>query len=173
MVYKVKDTGNRTKFETGSHKDLAKGRGRFDLLPLDTLAIIYMNEYDNTQVMKFLSLVDKALKAPEVLAKMHLLSNAVVYFIDMFLDISLEVVVKKLAVLYEAGAEKYEARDWEKGRPMEVFINSTLRHFFQYLNKEDDEDHATAVVWNLVSCMNTLDRLPSTAYTVYVYKEEK
>lgn len=167
----VKDTGNRTKFETGSHKDLAKGRGRFDLLPIDTIGLLYLNEYDNSFPVTFLSLIDRALIETIHEKKIHLLSNATSYFIEIFLEVSFEEAIKRLAVLYEAGAEKYEARDWEKGRPMEVFISSALRHFFQYLNKEDDEDHATAVVWNLVSCIDTIIRLPDMSYTKPEYKE--
>jgi hypothetical protein len=56
---------------------------------------------------------------------------------------------------------------------MEIFINSTLRHFLQYLNKETDENHGIAVVWNLISCIDTIRRMPSLAYTAPTYVEDR
>ena len=35
--YKIKDSGQRTEFETGAVRDLRQGKGRFDLIPADTL----------------------------------------------------------------------------------------------------------------------------------------
>jgi hypothetical protein len=37
MGYKIKDSGKRTKFETGAVRDLQTGKGRFDLIPMATL----------------------------------------------------------------------------------------------------------------------------------------
>jgi len=31
--YEIEDSGDRTKFSTGAHRDLRKGKGRFDLIP--------------------------------------------------------------------------------------------------------------------------------------------
>ena len=49
---------------------------------------------------------------------------------------------------------------------MIVYVNSILRHFFQYVNGETDEDHKAAVVWNLMTCIDTIRRLPSMTYTL-------
>ena len=35
--YTIKDSGQRTEFITGAHRDLGEGKGRFDLLPAATI----------------------------------------------------------------------------------------------------------------------------------------
>lgn len=169
---KVKDTGNRTKLSTGSHKDMAKGRGRYDLLPLRTLSTVYNSIFPDS-ASYFLDLIHEAMITSNNGKKLDSLHAALQHFILDFLQQPFPKVVQELAVLYEAGAEKYAERDWEKGRPMEIFINSTLRHFFQYLNKETDENHGIAVVWNLISCIDTIRRMPSLAYTAPTYVEDR
>jgi len=37
MSYKIKDSGERTEFKTGAVRDLRIGKGRFDLLPWETI----------------------------------------------------------------------------------------------------------------------------------------
>lgn len=37
MSYKIKDSGNRKKFKTGANRDMSKNKGRFDLLPPQTI----------------------------------------------------------------------------------------------------------------------------------------
>lgn len=168
----VKDTGDRTQFDTGSHKDMGEGRGRYDLIPLHTLATLYL-ETDEKAVAYFLGNIYHSMVATSVDEKQSRLRQAYHIFVNDIAYTSMAESTKALAKLYEAGANKYSARDWEKGRPMEIFINSVLRHFFQYLNGEDDEDHATAVLWNLLSLINTLERLPSKAYTLIEFVDSE
>ena len=59
--------------------------------------------------------------------------------------------LKRLAELYTRWAEIYWARNWEKW-DLEYAENckqSAFRHFFQYMNGESDEDHFSAILWNL------------------------
>lgn len=167
--YVLKSNENFIKFDTGAIKDL--GRGRYDLLPLETLSIIYKYSGD-TDVADFLNNIYRSLVEKEIDQKVQALLGAVQVFLDNHLKTSLNNIVDDLAKLFEAGAEKYPERDWEKGRPMIVYINSTLRHFFQVLNEETDENHEAAVVWNLLTCIDTIRRLPSLAYTLDIHKEE-
>lgn len=60
--------------------------------------------------------------------------------------------LKRLAELYARGAVKYGDRNWQKANsPEELarFKASAFRHFMQWLNDEDDEDHGIAVAWNI------------------------
>src|SRR5438477_12878367 len=63
--------------------------------------------------------------------------------------------VHRLAQLYERGAAKYGDRNWEKGQPLSRFVDSALRHLFQLVAGEEDEDHAAAVAWNVLAFMET------------------
>jgi hypothetical protein len=64
----------------------------------------------------------------------------------------------RCAMLMTRGAEKYGFRNWEKAdSPEELarFRASALRHLMQYLMGETDEDHAAAVVFNLLAAETT------------------
>ena len=39
----IKDSGNRREFESGCVRDIAEGKGRCDLLPLDVICMLYDN----------------------------------------------------------------------------------------------------------------------------------
>ena len=68
--------------------------------------------------------------------------------------------ILRLARHYEAGAEKYEERNWEKGIPMHSFLDSALRHILKYLDGQMDEDHLCAAAWNLMGAMWTEEKRP-------------
>jgi hypothetical protein len=60
----------------------------------------------------------------------------------------------RVAGLLARGASKYSERNWELAEgPGELarFKSSALRHLMQWLNDESDEDHAAAVVFNLLA----------------------
>mgnify|MGYP000906022844 CR=1 FL=1 len=61
----------------------------------------------------------------------------------------------RLARHFEAGAKKYGERNWEKGIPVNSFIDSAMRHTLKYMAGEKDEDHLCAAAWNLVCAMET------------------
>ena len=58
-------------------------------------------------------------------------------------------VLMRLAKHYEAGAIKYQPRNWEKGIPCSSFADSALRHICKYMDGWSDEDHLIAAIWNL------------------------
>jgi hypothetical protein len=90
---KVKDSGGRREVSTGSVRDRAVGKGRFDLLP----------------------------------------------FYPTF----------RLARHYENGGVKYGDHNWEKGQPLSWYLDCAGRHLGKLLAGWDDEDHASAAVWNI------------------------
>lgn len=161
---RLKDSGNRILFKTGSNKDSYEGKGRYDLLPLYIIKEFLTP--DNKAITTVLEHIHNAMISVEVTNKIAELKLAVDVFMEEVLQTTMEKKIHMLAKLFEAGAIKYSERDWEKGRPMEVYVDSSLRHLFQYLNGEVDEDHATAFMWNLISCMDTMRRMPSLAYTI-------
>lgn len=60
----------------------------------------------------------------------------------------------RLARHYEAGARKYEDRNWEKGIPISRCIDSCMRHIYKYIAGWKDEDHLAAAMWNIASIMH-------------------
>jgi len=63
--------------------------------------------------------------------------------------------IKRLAQHFEHGAVKYGDRNWEKGQPLTRYLDSALRHTFQVLEGETDEDHAAAAMWNMAAFIQT------------------
>lgn len=64
--------------------------------------------------------------------------------------------LRRVAELYERGAKKYGSFNWQNANSVEElqrFKASGLRHYYQYLNGERDEDHAAAVVFNVFAQM--------------------
>jgi hypothetical protein len=64
-------------------------------------------------------------------------------------DLIPPTVLRRLARLYEEGAVKYDARNWEKGGSMSRFMDSALRHQNDYREGWRDEDHVIQAIWNL------------------------
>lgn len=64
----------------------------------------------------------------------------------------------RVAELLARGAEKYDSRNWEQAagtEEMERFKASAFRHFVQWMAGDEDEDHAAAVVFNLLGFETT------------------
>lgn len=58
-------------------------------------------------------------------------------------------VVWLVSRVYEGGAIKYEARNWEKGQPLSQYIKSAENHLAKLKMGLRDEPHASQVIWNM------------------------
>jgi hypothetical protein len=72
-----------------------------------------------------------------------------------------------LAYWYGMGAKKYSDRNWQKGLPLSSFLNSAMAHLTKLNEGWKDEDHASAVSWNMFGFVWTANevaegRLPSS-----------
>lgn len=77
---------------------------------------------------------------------------------DMSEGKGLMVVMPAAALLrlskhYEHGAQKYGKWNYNKGIPVDSFIDSALRHIMKYLDGWDDEDHLAAAAFNILGAM--------------------
>lgn len=73
-----------------------------------------------------------------------------------------EQMLTRFAALMERGAQKYDARNWEQANSaeeLERFKQSAARHFAQWLTGEDDEDHAAAVMFNVMAFETTRTKM--------------
>lgn len=76
-------------------------------------------------------------------------------------DLLSPIGLKRIALRCEAGAIKYgNGRNWEKGMPVSIFVDSALRHIMQYLGGDVEEDHLAAAAWNLQAAMHTEEVMP-------------
>lgn len=56
---------------------------------------------------------------------------------------------------YRSGGAKYGDNNWTKGMPLSVYYDSANRHMMQWWQGDESEDHAAAVVWNMMCAMWT------------------
>lgn len=65
----------------------------------------------------------------------------------------------RLARHYENGAVKYGDRNWEMGQPLARYLDSAERHLNSIKLGLVDEDHLSAIVWNILSIIETQKRI--------------
>ena len=68
--------------------------------------------------------------------------------------------ILRVARHFEAGAKKYNERNWEQGIPVHSFIDSGIRHLMNYLDGQTNEDHLCAAAWNILCAMWTEEKRP-------------
>lgn len=67
--------------------------------------------------------------------------------------------LRMLAQRFQDGADKYGARNWEKGHKLSNYVDSLYRHLWQFMDGETDEDHLSAVIWNAVALAHTAKQI--------------
>ena len=63
-------------------------------------------------------------------------------------------LLTRLATHLTKGKEKYGARNWEQANSeeeLERFKSSAMRHFMQWYHNISDEDHASAIMFNVIA----------------------
>lgn len=154
----IKDSGERTEFETGAVRDIQEGKGRCDLLPLDVLGYINdMAEFPNindpniSEVFRHIHEFTRSGDCENLL-------RALVSFMDMDAFGSWATMYLEVSIHFEDGAKKYGENNWQNGIPVRCYVNSALRHFIKWLRGDDDEPHDRAFCWNILcgiwTCMN-------------------
>ena len=141
------DSGDRTSFDSGAVRDIQKGKGRCDLLPLFDIG-----KYEKDDV---LSLIGIYRETGNVIA----LFNAIQECNKKAGDTEYSSLLK-LAKHYEKGAKKYSERNWEKGIPVHCFIDSGVRHYLKWTCGWTDEPHKDAFLWNIWGAIWTIRNHP-------------
>lgn len=145
---KIKDSGERMEFETGAVRDIQKGKGRCDLMPLDVVGE-YMNDLVIGHLSAFVKFGD-----PVILMSVLDAFRGDDPFKDkptMFLEV---------AKHFEEGAEKYGENNWQKGIPVRRYVDSAVRHYLKYLRNDRDEPHDRAFCWNIMCAIWTCKHKP-------------
>lgn len=75
-------------------------------------------------------------------------------------DLITPIGLRRLAQLYERGAIKYGDNNWQKGQPVSRFVDSAIRHMFNYLEGDKSEDHLAACAWNCFAVMHMEEKNP-------------
>lgn len=149
----IKDSGNRTEFESGAVRDLQEGKGRCDLLPLDVVSCILRADGATDSVT--LSIYTFIEKCDVAFLKSALYHFQVIRGWDTFM------LLLEVAKHFEEGAKKYGERNWEKGIPVRCYIDSAIRHYLKWLRGDEDEPHDRAFCWNILCAIWTCKHFPN------------
>lgn len=148
----IVDSGTRQEFPTGAVRDIQKGKGRCDLLPLDVVAE-YFTLYGepNKIIMSIHTFTttgdyEVLFRVLDRFNEQHWKNNR-----TMFLELSMH---------FEEGAEKYGEDNWKKGLPVKCYINSAVRHYLKFLREDSDERHDRAFCWNILCAIWTCKHKP-------------
>lgn len=88
-------------------------------------------------------------------------ANAMLAFDE---DVTVADSILKLGELYEIGAKKYAARNWEKGMDWGRCFSALTRHLLKFIRGEkndevDGQHHLTSVVWNAIALLHFSENL--------------
>ena len=145
----IKDSGDRTEFETGAVRDMREGKGRCDLLPLDVIAEMMCS--------KTLMGVYNFQQSSNV----HHLKYTLEYFCETHCEWGCIIdVILEVAKHFEEGAKKYGENNWQKGSPVRCYIDSAVRHYLKWFRGDQDEPHDRAFCWNILCAIWTCEHIP-------------
>lgn len=147
----IKDSGDRTEFESGAVRDMHEGKGRCDLLPLDVAYGIFPNP--DSDVFLLIS------KFQEDGRVAHLFDILRFHWDALGFENAADMLLE-LAKHFEEGAKKYGDNNWRKGIPTNVYIDSAVRHYLKWLRGDVDEPHNRAFCWNIMCCIWTCNNIP-------------
>jgi hypothetical protein len=69
-------------------------------------------------------------------------------------DLIPPLALLRIANHYANGARKYNEWNWSKGMKFSRFYESALRHLVEYALGYENEDHLSAVIFNLMSIIH-------------------
>lgn len=145
---KIQDSGKRRKFASGAVRDIAEGKGRCDLLPLDTVSMLLGNDYILKNIDSYIYTGDT-----------RYLTDVIKRFSAVRYKSTLEAMLE-VSKHYEDGCNKYGERNWQKGIPLHCYIDSGLRHYMKWLRGDKDEAHDRAFLWNMLGALWTQAHKP-------------
>lgn len=160
----IKDSGDRRVFydqdgHEGAVRDMAEGKGRFDLTALQEVADIVLDvapqHFGN-------DLKGYVLRYLADFYDSHDMQD--IRFAIIRLGIEAEKDVFSMMIEYsihcENGAKKYGENNIRKGVKTSSLLDSAVRHYVKWLRGDDDEDHWVASLWNMMWLMWTIRNKP-------------
>lgn len=177
--FEIKDSGDRRDFDSGATRDVDHDKPRFDLIPVTVLQrmITYypdfktgddFNGLDDDLKARILSLGFKWGIEPDERFLLDIAWISIRAIQKQEEDGSLRVAghlysgfhlitpktYVRLANHYGGGAKKYNPWNWSKGMPLSVFHASLMRHIFDIIADKTDEDHLSAIFFNVAAILH-------------------
>jgi len=156
----LKDSGERTVFDSGAQREIVEGKGRCDLLPLDIVGDIF--DFHKHAVLEIdvigsiLEHIDWFVKTGDV----NHIYQVIHTFCETNYEGSLATLFIEASIHYQDGANKYAENNWKQGIPLHSFIDSGVRHYLKWMRNDNDEPHDRAFVWNMLGLLWTFKYKP-------------
>jgi hypothetical protein len=149
----INDSGSRQEFSTGAVRDIQNGKGRCDLMPLDVVAECCRLALGDDVSGGIFDLLHQFIITGDICHLYEVLDKKEPFdrYSTMFLEVSKH---------FEEGAEKYGENNWQKGLPVNCYINSAVRHYLKYMREDKDEHHDRAFCWNIMCAIWTCKHKP-------------
>lgn len=156
----IKDSGERREFESGAVRDIVEGKGRCDLVPLSSAAILIFSsfslipaDYIKTHIEKIVleALDEYTSRFNEGIEVQERQLSKVVQNFLIARGWGRDAAFLEVSKHYEEGAKKYGEYNWQKGIPCHSYIDSAIRHLMKWSRGDDDEPHDRAFLWNILS----------------------
>lgn len=145
---KIKDSGKRTEFETGAIREIDETKGRCDL--------VYNRGWCDITDDSVYERLEEFIRT----GNRDYIISAIAGVIIKCFGGDIDTAYLEVSQHYAEGAKKYADRNMEKGLPWHSMVDSALRHYTKWRRGDDDEPHARAVIWNLLTLLYMIDNKP-------------
>ncbi len=146
----IKDSGSRREYSTGAVRDIQTGKGRCDLMPLAVVANLLDSLTGGDYVLGEIAEFAKTCNTKN-------LYRALSAFAIFAYDSCVETMILETSKHFEEGAQKYGENNWQKGLPVNCYLDSAIRHYLKYRRGDKDEPHDRAFCWNIMCCVWEVD----------------
>jgi hypothetical protein len=145
----IKDSGERRQFDTGAVRDIQEGKGRPTLMPLQVVSRLLGKQTGDYIFQSIAAFTEKG--------ETRYLYAALLKFVAIAYSGEPETMILEAAIQFEEGAKKYGDNNWQKGIPVNCYLDSAIRHYLKYRRGDNDEPHDRAFVWNIMCCIWEVD----------------
>ena len=145
----IKDSGERRTFDTGAVRDIQEGKGRPTLMPLKVVSRL-LGKQTGDYIFQCIAAFTETGETRHLYA-------ALLKFATMAYGGEPETMILQTAIHFEEGAKKYGENNWQKGLPVNCYLDSAIRHYLKYRRGDNDEPHHSAFCWNIMCCIWEVD----------------
>jgi hypothetical protein len=138
----ILDSGSRAVFDTGATRDITEGKGRPTLMPLKVVSRLLGKQTGDY--------IFQSIAAFTETGETRYLYAALLKFVAVAYNGEPETMILETAIHFEEGAKKYGENNWQKGLPVNCYLDSAIRPYLKYRRGDKDEPHDRAFVWNLL-----------------------